>query len=252
MTQNLYGRIAVFIDGPNFIATRNENFPVPLSSISDIADRFFSPNIIKSTWYDSKPFFVEPDIIPISRSRYRAIRDQVKREGPGALHNLKPEQEVHPDLFISFLNFLMMIRASNPFSFLLQAERLAEAREYFDLVLTENSFVSFHEQCPRCKADISIKTHAEKGEVDRKLSLDMITGAYEDEYDYALLIAGDRHYNDAIEIVQRLGKPVFVSFFCGSTSYDLIEKADDFISFEEIRQQIESGRSRNLETALVV
>ncbi|MBS3141253.1 NYN domain-containing protein [Candidatus Woesearchaeota archaeon] len=248
MTQNLYGRIAVFIDGPNFIATRNENFPVPLSSISDIADRFFSPNIIKSTWYDSKPFFVEPDIIPISRSRYRAIRDQVKREGPGALHNLKPEQEVHPDLFISFLKS-MKERAG---FYWRQAERLAEAREYFDLVLTENSFVSFHEQCPRCKADISIKTHAEKGEVDRKLSLDMITGAYEDEYDYALLIAGDRHYNDAIEIVQRLGKPVFVSFFCGSTSYDLIEKADDFISFEEIRQQIESGRSRNLETALVV
>ena len=36
MTQNLYGRIAVFIDGPNFIATRNENFPVPFSSINDI------------------------------------------------------------------------------------------------------------------------------------------------------------------------------------------------------------------------
>lgn len=49
--------------------------------------------------------------------------------------------------------------------------------------------------------------HVEK-ETDVNLAVDMVTGAYEDRFDVAMLVAGDTDYVRAIRAVQARGKPV--------------------------------------------
>jgi uncharacterized LabA/DUF88 family protein len=49
--------------------------------------------------------------------------------------------------------------------------------------------------------------HVEK-ETDVNLAVDMVTGAYEDRFDVAMLVAGDTDYIRAIHAVQARGKPV--------------------------------------------
>lgn len=49
--------------------------------------------------------------------------------------------------------------------------------------------------------------HVEK-ETDVNLAVDMVTGAYEDRFDVAMLVAGDTDYVRAIDAVQARGKPV--------------------------------------------
>ena len=49
--------------------------------------------------------------------------------------------------------------------------------------------------------------HVEK-ETDVNLAVDMVTGAYEDRYDVAMLVAGDTDYVRAIQAVQARGKRV--------------------------------------------
>jgi uncharacterized LabA/DUF88 family protein len=49
--------------------------------------------------------------------------------------------------------------------------------------------------------------HVEK-ETDVNLAVDMVTGAYEDRFDAAMLVAGDTDYVRAIQAVQSRSKPV--------------------------------------------
>jgi uncharacterized LabA/DUF88 family protein len=49
--------------------------------------------------------------------------------------------------------------------------------------------------------------------VDITLTKDMLTHAFFNHYDAAVLVAGDRDYVPLIQEVKRLGKSVFVSFF---------------------------------------
>ncbi len=72
----------------------------------------------------------------------------------------------------------------------------------------------------------------EKG-VDVKISTDMLSLAYKNAYDTAILISGDSDFHEVIEEVQRQGKVVEVAFFERECSQVLKEVADKFIPLEE-------------------
>jgi uncharacterized LabA/DUF88 family protein len=54
--------------------------------------------------------------------------------------------------------------------------------------------------------------HVEK-ETDVKLSVDMVVGAYEGQYDVAMIVSGDTDYVPAVEAVRRIGKKVIWAHF---------------------------------------
>ena len=58
------------------------------------------------------------------------------------------------------------------------------------------------------------KSRSTKG-VDISLATDMLGNAYNDNYDVAVLLAGDGDYVPLVEEVKRLGKVVYVAFFLG-------------------------------------
>ena len=66
----------------------------------------------------------------------------------------------------------------------------------------------------------------EKG-VDVALAVDMLTGAFEDLYDAAVLVSSDGDFKPAVEAVQRLGKRVEYLYFQGSTFSRALDQACD-------------------------
>jgi len=65
----------------------------------------------------------------------------------------------------------------------------------------------------------------EKG-VDVKIAVDILVGAYEDEYDTAVLISSDTDLVPAIEKVRLLGKRIEYVGFAHKPSLGLIRNAD--------------------------
>ncbi len=61
----------------------------------------------------------------------------------------------------------------------------------------------------------------------------MLSLAYKNAYDTAILISGDSDFHEVIEEVQRQGKVVEVAFFERECSQVLKEVADKFIPLEE-------------------
>lgn len=57
--------------------------------------------------------------------------------------------------------------------------------------------------------------YEEKG-VDVSLAVDMVTGAFEDRYDSAVLVSSDGDFKPAVETVRRYGKRVEYLYFGGS------------------------------------
>jgi len=62
--------------------------------------------------------------------------------------------------------------------------------------------------------------------VDTILALDMIEKAYTDQYDVAILIAGDLDHLPAVENVKRSGKEVYGVYYDGSFAQDLVNEFD--------------------------
>jgi len=60
----------------------------------------------------------------------------------------------------------------------------------------------------------SRKEEKAKG-VDIALATDFLSNAYKDNYDVAVLIAGDGDYLPLVEDIKRLGKVVYLAFFSG-------------------------------------
>ena len=70
--------------------------------------------------------------------------------------------------------------------------------------------------------------------VDITLATDMLSHGHRDNYDVAVLFAGDGDYVPLVEEVQRLGKVVYVGFFKGSgLNNDLQLASDTFLIFDE-------------------
>lgn len=69
-------------------------------------------------------------------------------------------------------------------------------------------------------------------QVDIALSVDMLTNAHRDNYDVAVLVAGDEDYVPLVEAVQAEGKRVFVWFLGNGLSPRLRQAADRYESLE--------------------
>lgn len=62
--------------------------------------------------------------------------------------------------------------------------------------------------------------------VDTLIAIDMISKAYENHYDVAILLSGDEDLLDVVNIVKNTGKRVFGSFFDKTTSQDFRDSFD--------------------------
>ncbi|MFN3813868.1 MAG: NYN domain-containing protein [Aquificaceae bacterium] len=70
-------------------------------------------------------------------------------------------------------------------------------------------------------------------EVDIMLATDMLSMAYMDAYDTAILITGDSDFSYTVEEVQRIGKRVENASFKRTSSYQLRKTCDRFILLDD-------------------
>lgn len=77
---------------------------------------------------------------------------------------------------------------------------------------------------------VSTPTYVEKG-VDTHIVIDMLSFAYKDTYDTAILVSGDEDFVTVVERVKELGKHVEVANLSGS--YLLRQAADKYIMIDQ-------------------
>lgn len=70
-------------------------------------------------------------------------------------------------------------------------------------------------------------------QVDIQLATDVLSNAFRNNYDAAVLVAGDGDYVPLVEEVKRLGKLVYVFFFRNGLSSELLNAADGFSDITE-------------------
>ena len=70
-------------------------------------------------------------------------------------------------------------------------------------------------------------------EVDIMLATDMLSLAYKDAYDTAILVSGDSDFIHTVEAVQSLGKRVENATFKKTSSYNLRKTCDRFILLDD-------------------
>lgn len=70
-------------------------------------------------------------------------------------------------------------------------------------------------------------------EVDIMLATDMLSLAYKNAYDTAVLVSGDSDFIYTVEEVQRLGKRVENATFKKTSSFNLRKACDDFILLDD-------------------
>ena len=92
--------------------------------------------------------------------------------------------------------------------------------EYFD-VIRKTDFYDVRLGSLR----VSNGKFQQKG-VDTLIAIDMITKAYEQQYDEAVLLAGDRDFVKVVEAVKQVGPRVFGGYFEDHISIDLLHSFD--------------------------
>ena len=75
----------------------------------------------------------------------------------------------------------------------------------------------------------------EKG-VDVMLTTDLLTHAFKDNFDVAVIIGGDQDYIKALEEVKREGKRIVLACFKSSFSAEIRQIADDSIFIDDISE----------------
>lgn len=73
--------------------------------------------------------------------------------------------------------------------------------------------------------------------VDIRLTIDLLTNAFNDNYDLCILVAGDKDYVPLVKEVQRYGKVVSLAFFghdAGGLGGELKLASDEFFDITEI------------------
>lgn len=77
---------------------------------------------------------------------------------------------------------------------------------------------------------VSVPTYVEKG-VDTFIVIDMLSHAFKDNYDTAILISGDEDFTELVDTVKDLGKHVEVANLGGS--YILHQAADKYVLIDK-------------------
>jgi len=83
----------------------------------------------------------------------------------------------------------------------------------------------------------STHERVEKG-VDVALVTDMLSLAYKNAYEVAILVSGDNDFLQAVDEVKRSGKRVEIAAFDSSIGKELRDMADDYTSIEQIADEI--------------
>lgn len=110
---------------------------------------------------------------------------------------------------------------------------------YYDAIVDENEKEKREEQklffdmirsAPFCTVRLgrlvkTVEGYRQKG-VDILMAIDMITKAYENQYDIAILLAGDGDFVDLVEAVKDAGKRIYGAYLVEHVSKDLLEKLD--------------------------
>jgi uncharacterized LabA/DUF88 family protein len=73
----------------------------------------------------------------------------------------------------------------------------------------------------------------EKG-VDILVAIELLAGAFKNEYDVAMIIAGDGDYADIAREVRGAGKTIYNAFFSRDKSYELAKESTDFIPLDTL------------------
>ena len=73
---------------------------------------------------------------------------------------------------------------------------------------------------------------------DVHLAVDLVSGAYENLYDTAIIVSGDEDFVPAIKKAQRLGKKIINAYFKSSSSASLKKTCNDFIYMNELVKEL--------------
>jgi uncharacterized LabA/DUF88 family protein len=108
-----------------------------------------------------------------------------------------------------------------------RSERTKGRQSFFDVLRRTGITLRLKE------IDFSKPGHSQKG-VDIYLASDMISLAYENAYDIAILVSGDGDFVALVDLVKSKGKRVWVLSFACCISELLRESADKVLSIERI------------------
>lgn len=73
----------------------------------------------------------------------------------------------------------------------------------------------------------------EKG-VDILVAIELLAGAFKDQYDVAIVVSGDGDFADVAREVRGTGKLIFNAFFEAEKSYELAKAANGFLRLDNI------------------
>lgn len=73
---------------------------------------------------------------------------------------------------------------------------------------------------------------------DVHLAVDLVSGAYENLYDTAIIVSGDEDFVPAIKKIQKLGKKVINAYFRSSSSASLKKTCDDYIYMNDLIKKL--------------
>ncbi len=240
LEQSTKERIYVFVDGPNFTESSNQNrvrLDIPLMK------QYFTKygDIGKFFWYDLNP---EISSVDIDRTPIKNLEKFFNLDGKNGndysskredfLEDLKKDENALNDL----VSFFYSIRTS--FIIKEKKEKFLQAiGQHVDLLLGKVSTFKEFRNCSNCNSEVSFMGKTEAGRTDFNLATDMIYYAAKNKYDSAILVSGDGHFTKPVKLVKDLDKKVFVFSFENTVSESLKSISTDFIDFNLIKQEIE-------------
>ena len=126
-----------------------------------------------------------------------------------------------------------------PLDISVDSKKYWEQQKFFDALRRIPGFNVVLARLRKHKQDDGTYKFEVKGD-DIYLAVDLVSGAYENLYDTALIVSGDEDFVPAIKKVQKLGKKVENIYFCTTSSSYLNKTCNtSFCMDEKIAKSIE-------------
>lgn len=128
-------------------------------------------------------------------------------------------------------NLLNKIKKTDPIKFNKYEKTRIFQKKFFDAAI---KFDCFEIRTKPLKYDG--KEVFQKG-VDVQLAVDMVTNAYNHNYDIAILCSGDLDLLDSLKVIKSFGKRVIICSHKDLCAKDMQKEADFFIDFSQMLQE---------------
>ena len=115
-------------------------------------------------------------------------------------------------------------------------QRYWEQQKFFDMLRKIPGFTII--LCRMRKHGTDKNQHFDVKGDDVHLAVDLVSGAYENLYDVAIIVSGDEDFVPAIQKAQKLGKKIVAAYFWSSISSYLRQVCDDSICLDRITEQV--------------